>query len=296
MSERGYGWDDYASEGIAELKSIRDSAPLAKRPGQRKIVDCFVDVYSQGAEHELKGTTFYPDHKGCPDKAHKKASKIMSGVKRSIDEYYKTDAGQFSEYRIDFAGEERSYLLQVRHVEPTSHAQSTRSVPSPAATDVRRGRGIAFTEMVKRTFTLPPIAWGAFCLISGGLGLFLLSASVRLSFAARLHWASLTLTPLLLAAAVFCFMFTRTCYLVYRNQFGYLVGRYFIRRDGENAVMATYVASCSLCPKDDRGRVELTYHRQKGGGYRAECVRNRDQHQFSFDHILMEGDQLRSPQ
>ena len=286
MPERGYGWDEYCEVGLAELRRIRDSATLVARPGQRKVLNKFIDIYSQGSEEQITGRTFYPEDKECDPSVDKKASKIMRDLKRSIEEYYRKDTGQNSSFRIGFAGDAgRSYLLRV---EPAIPAQPP-SVPGKRTVPQS---GIEYTEVVKKNFVLFPAAWALLCIILGVLGVALGIEALVTSANARAHWVSFLEAIVLLAATVLCLSLMRCSYLVYRSHFGYFIGHYFIKRDGKKNRMAAYTANCPLCSPKERGQVHLTYHRRKGGGYRAECRTNPDQHQFSFDHTSLIGDHV----
>jgi len=285
MSEaRGYGWDHYATEGIAELRSMLGSRTFAPLDGQRRLLERYVDIYAAEAERQLTGTSFYPDDPPC--KAQKKASKNVRALKRSVEAYYRDGEGKDSAIVIGFSADKRKYGLTVGPHGPATATPTTKVSSGTRGAPTVPG-GISYAEKALWVFSMPTPLWPSLCFGFGVVALFFAIGALSSAARAMGHQGSIIWTIIWIAAAVFFLIVTRTTYRVHVSNFGSFVGHFFFRRQSRINTLAHYSGICPHCG----GKVRLT-SKTISKGYTGECQVNPLQHRFSFDPSSLTGSVL----
>jgi len=281
---RGYGWDQYATEGIAELRRMLDSRAFAPLDGQRHLLETYIDIYSIAAEHQLTGASFYPEDPPC--KAAKKASKNVKALKRSVEAYYRHGEGRDSAIAIGFAADARKYGLTIGPHESAPTVPASRVSPGRGAAPTVVG-SISFEEKAVWVFSMPSPMWPSLCFVFGLVGVLLVVGALTSAARTMGHQGSIIWTTLLIAGAVFFLIVTRTTYRVHVSNFGSFVGHFFFRRQSKINTLAHYSGTCPHCG----GKVHLT-SKKRSKGYTGECQVNPIQHRFSFDPSSLTGSVL----
>ena len=117
-----YGWDKYKKQGIKELEKIRDSDLLKGNDEIKDLLNRYIGLYKNHlilSKKDISGKILYPEL--VSDKyakpSYDKASGAIKELRKFLDEFYKTEEGIQSQYRIFFIADERDHRLGIKKIE-----------------------------------------------------------------------------------------------------------------------------------------------------------------------------------
>ncbi len=111
-----YGWEKFKNEGLQELERIASSQFFAGKDQMIYLLRKYIELYKADADlkNQIQGTIFYPDIAKKNEKAARdKASRQIIKLRQLLQDFYNSDEGKESAYRIYFVSDERDYRIGV---------------------------------------------------------------------------------------------------------------------------------------------------------------------------------------
>jgi len=152
----------------------------------------------------------------------------------------------------------------------------------------RDTRSVSYTEHIYFSTRYRPILFSIFATLAFfGSGYMFIKAVVTLTD--RSHFISLIWGVIFLIISVILFFLTKAIIKADEDKFSFFIlNQFFFKILDTSLLLTSYDSLCPVCG----GKVLLRSTRKKNIGYIAECQRHPKGHTFSFDHVLLTGEQL----
>jgi|GEM_PF-6101369 len=226
------------------------------------------------------------------DGANKGVTQLRKFFGDASDGFYNTEEGKQSEYRISFVAKgEYRLKVQVNTIKEKNEQKIERTTAKDAQDSTEE---ISYEE--EKHFAIPykykPVLLE---LISSVLFWFFVIALIVVSFGtiytglfSSKKWMLFFIDMFLIIAAVASIAFMR---LPSKKFVFFMLNEYFLRLTDDKIIFVSDKAECPVCG----GAIVLTAHTIKykwNKSYIGKCIKNPDQHNFTFDHVSMKGERI----